>query len=354
MFIPKKERSHSVRRKRVLLAALLALAVAGVSIAAGTASASRNGGTLTGAGSTFVAPLVSLWSSVYHGSTINYSPVGSGAGIGAISNRQVDFGASDAPLTKDQFSACHGCVQIPWALSGTSVPYNVNGVPDGLHMTGQILAQIFLGKVTKWNNPAIKALNPGVKLPGLKITPIYRSDASGTTFNFTEYLSKVSSAFKSQVGKGTQVNFPVGISGKGSSGVAAQLNQTNGGITYVDVAYSLKNGFKYFKVKNKAGTFTFPTIKSITAARKTVTRVPRSNEISIVDPPASKANAYPICTFTYVIVPLKSSKAAVLKKFIGWAVTKGQSASGVGKLLFVPIGKVVQTAAQKTLTKIHS
>lgn len=343
-----------MRKKRVFLPALLALAIAGFSIAAGTASASRSGGTLSGAGSSFVYPLVSLWSTIYHGSSVNYNSVGSGAGIAAITNRQVDFGASDAPLTKDQFAACKGCVLIPWALSGTSVPYNVNGVPDGLHMTGQILSKIYLGQVAKWNNPAIKKLNPGVHLPDLKITPIYRSDGSGTTYNFTEYLSKVSRVFKSRVGKGTQVNFPVGISGKGSSGVAAQLNQTNGGITYVDVAYSLKNGFKYLKVKNKAGVFTFPTIKSITAARKTITSVPKNNELSIVDPPKTKANAYPICTFTYVIVAKKSAKAAALKKFIGWAVTKGQTASGVGKLLFVPIGKVVQTAAQKTLSKIHS
>src|SRR5262249_27608376 len=162
--------------------------------------AKGSGGSLTGAGSTFVAPLVSLWAPDYTsktGTQIAYSPVGSGAGIAAITARQVDFGASDAPLSPDQFNACNGCVQIPWALGGTSIVYNLPGLPNNLHITGPILAQIYLGQITKWDDPAIKALNPKVSLPSTTITPVYRSDNSGTSYNFTDYLSAVSPAWKS-------------------------------------------------------------------------------------------------------------------------------------------------------------
>ena len=327
----------------------------GVAAWTGTAGSTGQAGSISGAGSTFVYPLVSQWSAGYESATggkVSYNPVGSGAGIQAITNRQVDFGASDAPLTPDQASACRGCVQIPWALSATSVPYNVSGAPYGLKITGGLLADIFLGKVKKWNDTRIKKLNPGVNLPSTDITPIYRSDSSGTTYNFTEYLSKVSREWRSRVGKGTQVSFPAGVGSRGSSGVAGSLSHTSGGITYVDVAYSLKSKFKLFKVRNRAGHFALPGIRGIQAAAATIKRVPANNEMSTVDPAKTQPSAYPICTFTYAIVALKSSKATDLKRFISWALTKGQSYGP--KLLFVPIPKVVRTKSQSTLKRVHS
>jgi phosphate transport system substrate-binding protein len=237
-------------------------------------------------------------------------------------------------------------------LSATSVPYNVNGAPYGLKITGPLLADIYLGKVKKWNDARIKKLNPGVSLPGTDITPIYRSDSSGTTYNFTEYLSKVSPAWRSGVGKGPQVNFPAGIGAPKSSGVAGALSRTDGAITYVDVAYSQRSKFKMFKVKNRAGKFALPGFRGITAAAKTVKKVPANNEISIVDPPKGDPLAYPICTFSYAILPLKTSNAPDLKRFVGWALAKGQ---GYGKdLQFVPIPKVVKAKSQKTLKRIHT
>ena len=210
---------------------LVALAVVVLAAWTGLAGASSQKTSLTGAGSTFVAPLVSQWISHYSAASINYSGVGSGAGIAAISSRQVDFGASDAPMTPDQFAGCHGCVQIPWAFSATSIPYNVSGVGYGLKLTGPILADIYLGHVKKWNDKRIQALNKGVKLPDENIVPIYRSDASGTSFNFSDYLSHVSKEWKNKIGKGTQPAFPSGVGARGSSGVAAKLGSTQGGIT---------------------------------------------------------------------------------------------------------------------------
>ncbi len=248
-----------MNRKSSLTAFVALLAVAGTALATWTglagASPTRQTGSLTGAGSTFVVPLVTQWTSHYHPSQVSYSGIGSGGGIAAITSRTVDFGASDAPLSRDQFSACHGCVQIPWAFSATSIPYNVSGVGYGLKLTGPILASIYLGKITRWNDSRIKAINPGVKLPDEKIVPIYRSDGSGTSYNFTDYLSHISKAWKNKIGKGTQPSFPEGVGARGSSGVAAKLSSTPGGITYIDVAYSLKNKFKIAKLKNRAGKF---------------------------------------------------------------------------------------------------
>jgi len=332
---------------------LVALAVVVLAAWTGLAGASSQKTSLTGAGSTFVAPLVSQWISHYSAASINYSGVGSGAGIAAISSRQVDFGASDAPMTPDQFAGCHGCVQIPWAFSATSIPYNVSGVGYGLKLTGPILADIYLGHVKKWNDKRIQALNKGVKLPDENIVPIYRSDASGTSFNFSDYLSHVSKEWKNKIGKGTQPAFPSGVGARGSSGVAAKLGSTQGGITYVDIAYAYKNHYKIAKIQNRAGKFVLPTIKSLRAAAASVKRVTRKdNAISVVDPARSQPKAYPICTFTWVILPVQSSKATDLKKFVDWAVTKGQSFGP--KLLFLPLPKAVQAAARHTLARVHS
>jgi phosphate transport system substrate-binding protein len=330
-----------------------ALAVATLAFGASFAAASSKGGSLKGAGSTFVYPLISQWQANYKNAQITYGSVGSGAGVAAITNRTVDFGASDAPLSKDQAAACKGCQQIPWALSSTSIPYHVPGVEYGLKLTGQILANIYLGHVAKWNDRAIKKINPGVKLPNLKITPVYRSDASGTSWNFTDYLSSVSKEFKNKIGRGTQPTFPTGgIGGKGSSGLAGVVSRTDGAIGYVDEAYSLKNGFKVAKIQNRAGKFQLPGLKGIKAAASTITRVPKSGELSIVNPPKSQKLAYPICTFTYVIVPLKSNKASTLKQFISWAITGGQKYAA--PLQFYPLPKIVATADRAFIRKIHS
>ena len=329
-----------------------AFLVATLAFGASFAAAGSKGGSLKGAGSTFVFPLISQWQANYKNAQITYGSVGSGAGIAAITARTVDFGTSDAPLTSDQASACKGCQEIPWALSATSIPYNVPGVSYGLKLTGKVIADIYLGHITKWNASAIKKINPGVKLPDLKITPVYRSDGSGTSYNFTDYLSRVSKEFKSKVGVGTQPNFPTGIGGRGSSGLASVVSRTDGAIGYVDVAYSLKNGFKFAKVQNAAGKFQLPGLRGIAAAASTIKRVPKSGELSIVNPPKSQPKAYPICTFTYVIVPLKASKAATLKQFINWAITSGQKYGP--SLKFYPLPKLVQNADRALVRKIHS
>jgi len=338
--------------KRFVVPTMIVLAA----ILVTTAAASSKGQTLKGAGSSFVSPLVQTWVQPYESATgvhIDYNPIGSGGGIQAITNRTVDFGASDAPLTPDQFNACNGCVQIPWTASGTSAAYNLPGAPPHLKITGQVLANIYLGTVKKWNDAAIKKLNPGVNLPDTDITPIFRSDGSGTTYNFTDYLSKVSADFKSKVGVGTQVNFPAGVGGRGSSGVSAVLSRTNGGIIYVDIAFAVKNHFSFFSVKNKAGRFQLPGSRQIKAAMDTVKHVTPDNKISIVDPPKSAPTAYPICTFTYVILPIKSDNAAALRKYVFWGMTSGVKKYGPS-LRFVQVPPVVLSASERTLKKVQS
>jgi phosphate transport system substrate-binding protein len=335
----------------VLLIAALALAGG-----AGAKTHASKAGSLTGAGSSFVAPLVQAWTPKVDsalGIKVTYGPIGSGGGINAITNRTVDFGASDAPLTPDQFAACKGCTQIPWALSATALAYKGDALPNHIRLSGPVVANIFMGRITKWNDAAIKALNKGKSLPDLKITVIHRSDNSGTTYNLTEYLNSVSPSWKGGPGKGVAVNWPTGIGARGSAGVAAALTQTDGGITYVDVAYTLKNHLKFAAVKNRAGIYALPGLKGIKAAAATINRVaPDNGGISIVNPSKKQKLAYPICTFTYIIVPKQTSKSAELKQFIRWALTKGQ-ADGP-KLLFQPIPKVVLNASLKTLNVIHS
>jgi phosphate transport system substrate-binding protein len=336
---------------------LAVLAATGAALALTTgAGAKSTAGSLTGAGSSFVAPLVSAWTPKIEsafGLKVTYGPIGSGGGINAITNRTVDFGASDAPLTPDQFAACKGCIQIPWALSATSIAYRGDGIPDHIRLDGNAVAGIFLGKIKKWNDPALRKLNKGKVLPDLNITVIHRSDNSGTTYNLTEYLNSVSRQWKSDVGKGVAVDWPSGVGARGSSGVSAALSQTNGGITYVDVAYSLKNHFKIAAVRNRAGVFQLPGLRAIKAAGATILRVaPNNGGISIVNPAKRQPLAYPICTFTYVILPTKTSKSQELKQFVRWAVTKGQTSGP--KLLFSPLPKAVQKASLKTLDSVRS
>jgi phosphate transport system substrate-binding protein len=345
----------SIRTVAALVAAasLAALAVG----TAGASPAKHSDVTITGAGSTFVSPLVSTWIPAIgaaYGYNLQYSAIGSSGGINAITGRTVDFGASDAPLSPDQFTACNGCEQIPWALAATSVMYNLPGVKNLLHMDGPTLAKIFMGQISKWNDPAIAKLNPGVSLPGTAITIAHRSDGSGTTYNFTDYLSSVSPAWKSQIGTGTSVSWPVGVGGRGSAGVSALVAQTPGTIGYADVAFALKNHFSYFAMKNKSGKFTTPGLRGILAAATSDQKPDGSNALSIVNPPRKYPNAYPISTFTYVIVPMQTAKATDLKKFLFWAVTKGQTSTYTAALRFVPIPKSVLVVAEKAIAKIHS
>jgi phosphate transport system substrate-binding protein len=350
------------RMKAGLALAGLVAAVVAVSAAvatAGSSEAARSSDmTLQGAGSSLIAPALAVWQPLYgsaRGVTVDYSAIGSGGGIAAITARTVDFGASDAPLTPDQATSCRGCVQIPWALTATVPVYNIPGVGDTkLRLDGPTLARIFLGRVKRWNDPAIKRLNPGLELPGAGITVAHRSDGSGDTYVFTDYLSKVSAAWRSQVGAATSVNWPTGVGGKGNAGVAAIVSSTPGAIGYISDAYVLENHIAKARLENAAGRYTLPSINSIEAAAQLVEEVPADNRISLTAPPASRkfANAWPLSTFTYVIVPLQTQKAKEIKNFVSWALTHGQTP--IRRLVFAPMPLVVVKAANKTLAKIHS
>lgn len=334
------------------------LALSAVAIVAaltvGAASARTAKSTVTGAGSTFVAPLVQAWVSPAASSlgiTLQYSAVGSGGGVSAITNHQVDLGASDAPLT--EFSpTCGTCVQIPWALAGTAVMYRLDGVKNHLHLTGSVLAQIYMGQIKTWNAKAIRKLNPGVNLPSKNITVVHRSDSSGTSYNLTDYLSHVSSAWKNGPGTGTSVAWPTGVGGKGSSAVANLVRQTDGGIGYADAEYAHRAHLAMFSLQNRAGKFEFPNLKTIKAASLLDTKPSANGSLSIVNPPASAAyaNAYPICTYTYVDVQKSSPNAVAIKKLLNWAVTSGQSFGP--KIFFEPLPAPVVAFDKKQIKKI--
>ncbi len=317
------------------------------------ATASASAATLSGAGSTLVQPLEALWNSGWStatGNSASYSGVGSGTGITDITKSLVDFGASDAPLNSAQQAACPNCVQIPWALSATAVGFHLTGITS-LHLTGTVLAEIYLGQITKWNDKAIKKLNKGIKLPNRKITPIFRSDGSGDTYAFTNYLSHVSSTWSTKVGTATTVSFPTGVQAKGNSGMTAVLANTNGGIAYIAASYLIQQGgLGAVAIQNAAGKFEYPNVPNIASAASSVTSIPPNNAISIVDPPASATIAYPISTFTYVIVPNNTAKASLLQSFISYALTTGQAFGA--KLDFAPIPSAVLSAATNTLNSL--
>jgi phosphate transport system substrate-binding protein len=327
---------------------LVAVALTATGMASvGTAGASAAG--LTGAGSTLVAPLMANWISgfeIKEGIPVKYGAVGSGTGIAQITARTVDFGASDAPLTPEQAAACNGCVQIPWALSATGIGFNLPGVKK-LNLTGKILAGIYFGKITQWNDAKIKQVNPGVKLPGLTITPVYRSDGSGDTYTFTQYLSKISPAWRSEVGFATTVGWKAGVGAKGNSGITATVVKTPGAIGYISASYLIAAGLGAAAVQNTAGNYTVPNLKNIEEAASVVKSVPASNAISIVNPPKKAAKAYPISTFTYAIVPHNAPQKGFLQQFLNYAVTKGQVYGAA--LDFAPLPKVVLTAAKKAI-----
>ena len=343
--------------KRALMLALAAALVAAVAAGAGTAAPAKKQDTnLSGAGSSFVFPLVSKWipqlGSSY-GYNVSYSPIGSGGGISAVTARTVDFGASDAPLSADQMTACKGCVQIPWALSATSIPYNLPGIGCVLRLTGSILADIYLGNITAWNDAKIKNVNPKCNLPSTKITPVYRSDNSGTSYNFTDYLSAVNGTWKSKFGAGVNQQWPTGVGARGSSGVAGVIVKTEGAVGYVDVAYSLQNKLRTAWIQNASGKYASPGLRGIKAAADTLPKkISGDGALSIVNPPKGNPLAYPIATFTYIIVPTSSSKSAELRKMVYWAVTQGQKYGP--PLLFQPMPVQVQAFAFKQIKKIQA
>jgi phosphate transport system substrate-binding protein len=318
--------------------------------AVSTAGASAAG--LTGAGSTLVAPLMANWISgfeIKEGIPVKYGAVGSGTGIAQITARTVDFGASDAPLTPEQAAACNGCVQIPWALSATGLGINIPGLKK-VNVTGTILAGIYFGKITKWNDPKIKKVNPGVKLPGLTITPVFRSDGSGDTYAFTNYLSKVSSAWKKEVGYATSVGFSHGVGAKGNAGITSTVTKTPGAIGYISASYLIAAGLGAAAVQNNAGNFEFPNLKNIESAASTVKSLPASNAVSITNPPKKATIAYPISTFTYAIVPHDAPQKGFLQQFLNYDVTLGQKYGAA--LDFAPLPPAVLSAAKKAIASL--
>jgi len=336
-------------RLKIRIVLVAALAGALVALTATVAGASRLTGThLSGAGSTFVQPLVNKWISPVKsqlGTALTYNGVGSTGGVTAIDSRGVDMGMSDAPLS--QFPGkCTNCVQMPWALAGTAVVYNLPSLPY-LHISGPVLAQMFNCTITKWNAPAIKALNPGRTLPNTTIFPVHRTDGSGTTYNFTDFLSKVSSAWRNGPGTGTSVSWPScggnALGGSHSSGVSGVVKGQVGSIGYVDVYYAKSNSLQYMDVKNAAGKYIQPTLASFKAAGSSDTTPNSNGVISIVYPSASFPTAYPICTYTYVDVQKtgNGSQAPVIRKFLNWAIHTGQSYGPA--LLFQPLDPGVVT-----------
>ena len=349
-----------ISRKSILAAAccgVIALGVAACGSSSSTTSGGSSGGgantPLTGAGSTLIAPLMSKRQSDYSsrtGNTVTYGAIGSGGGIEQITAGTVDFGASDAPLTPDQQKAAPDVLMIPWALSSTDPVYNINGVSDGLRLDGPTLADIYLGKITSWNDPAIAKLNPGVNLPSTKITPVYRSDGSGDTYILSDYLSKVSSEWKSQVGVGTELKWPTGVGGKGNDGVSALLSKTDGAIAYVGAAYAQSNGFNQVAMENAAGKFLQPTLGTISAAAAAVKQIPANNAVSLTDPPKSASNAYPLASYTYALAPSNSDKADALKELLTYAIGPGQSFGP--SLLFAKLPSQILSADKATIDKI--
>jgi phosphate transport system substrate-binding protein len=330
---------------------LLGVAIAAVMVmATGVASASAAG--LTGAGSTLVAPLMANWINgfeIKEGIPVKYGAVGSGAGIAQITARTVDFGASDAPLTPQQAAACNGCVQVPWALSATGLGFNIPGVKK-LNLTGKLLAGIYFGKVTNWNDPKIKQINPKAKLPNLAITPVFRSDGSGDTYTFTNYLSKISPAWRNEVGYATTVGWKAGVGAKGNSGITATVVKTPGAIGYISASYLIAAGLGAVAVQNKAGNYELPNLKNIESAASGVKSVPSSNEINITNPPKSATTAYPISTFTYAIVPHNAPQKGFVQQFLSYAITKGQAYGAA--LDFAPLPKVVLSAAKGAIASL--
>ncbi|HYS70149.1 MAG TPA: phosphate ABC transporter substrate-binding protein PstS [Gemmatimonadaceae bacterium] len=322
------------------LAALMLLAVgcakegANNSSTASSTTASKGSVDLTGAGATFPYPIYSKWFSDYAQQTgvkINYQSIGSGGGIRQLSEQTVDFGASDSPMSDDELAKAKGgpIVHIPTVLGAVVITYNVPGVSSPLQLTSKAIADIFSGKITKWSDTRITSLNPGAKLPANDILVVHRSDGSGTTYIFTDYLSKAVPAWNSSVGKGKEVKWPVGLGAKGNEGVAGQVKQTPGAIGYVELAYAKQNNLATAAIQNKGGKFIAPSVAAVTAAAAGAAGTLPANtdyRISIVDAPG--AESYPISSFTWILVYQHQRDAAKGKKlvdFLNWALTRGEA-----------------------------
>jgi phosphate transport system substrate-binding protein len=329
--------------------ALLACLAVGLWSGTATAAAAE----LTGAGSTLIAPLLEeRWAPEYEkvaGTKVKYGAVGSGAGIEQISARAVEFGASDAPLTSAQAAGCNGCTQIPWALTATGIAYHLEGV-SRLRLTGPVLAEIYEGKIKTWNDPRITKLNKGESLPSLPITVVFRSDGSGDTYAFTNYLSDVSSSWKSSVGFATSVSFPTGTGGKGNAGVTAVVVATNGSIGYISASYIIAHHLSAAALKNAAGKYEYPNLRNIKNAAESVKKVPANDELHIVDPPKKYKIAYPLSTFTYCIAPSNPAQKSVLQGFIKYALTTGQKFGPA--LDFVPLPKTIKKADERAVNSL--
>jgi phosphate transport system substrate-binding protein len=303
----------------------LGLAVASASIAISSAASAD----VTGAGSTFVYPILSRWAADYKqagGDNVNYQSIGSGGGIAQIKAGTVDFGASDKPLPSDELNAA-GLAQFPIVIGGIVPVINLSGLrPGRLHLTGPLLAGIYSGQIKKWNDPAIVKLNPGLKMPNLAISVVHRSDGSGTTFNFTHYLSQVSNGWKDQVGEGTSVKWPAGVGGKGNEGVAAYVKQISGSIGYVEYAYALQNKMSHALVQNRAGKYVQPNAQTFAAAAATADWS-KAKDFNLVMTNAPGANAWPIAASVFVLMykqPKNAAGSAEARKFFAWSLTKGQ------------------------------
>jgi len=296
------------------------------------------------AGATFPYPMYSKWFSEYHklhpNVEINYQPIGSGGGIKQVQAGTVDFGASDGPMSDEQLAATpFKLLHIPTVLGAVVPAYNIPGVGGDLKFTPDVLAGIFLGKITNWNDAAIAKINPGVKLPNLTIQVVHRADGSGTTYIFTDYLSKVSPDWASIASKGTSVKWPCGIGAKGNEGVSGMIRQIDGAIGYIELIYAVQNNIPYGVVKNHAGNFIKASLESTTEAAATA-KMPADFRVSITDAPGK--NAYPICSFTWLLIPQTAkdpAKGKIIADFLQWMATQGQSMAQ--QLTYAPLPKAV-------------
>ncbi len=311
---------------------------------------------INGAGSTFIYPALTKWfelySSIDPNIQFNYQAIGSGAGIKQITVKTVDFGGTDGPMTPDQMAQAPGRIyHIPLVMGAEAIAYNLPGVGGGLKLTPDILADIYLGKITQWNDPRITEQNPGINLPNSAIVVAHRSDGSGTTFIFTDYLSSVSPEWKSKVGKGTSVNWPVGLGGKGNQGVSGILTQSPGSIGYVELAYAIENKLTYAVMQNKSGNFVEPTIDTTSEAASGVD-IPADFRVSIVN--SSNPKAYPIAGFSWLLIYQNMSsnpvKGKAIVNFVKWAITDGQKYSG--QLDYAPLPLDLVEKIQKKLEMI--
>jgi phosphate transport system substrate-binding protein len=335
-------------RSTVLIAVVLAMAF----------PAAYAAETINAAGATFPAPIYQKWFQEYHAAhadvQINYQAIGSGGGIRQLTEGTVDFGASDVPMTDEQISKVtkFKVLHFPTVLGGIVPTYNIDGVNADLKFSPETLAGIFLGRITKWNDGAVKKDNPGVNLPGADITVVHRSDGSGTTFVWTDYLSKISADWKSKVGSGAAVNWPVGLGGKGNEGVSGQVKQTPNSIGYVELIYAVQNKMAYGVVKNSAGAFVKASFDSVTAAAAGAAKdMPADFRVSITNAPGK--GSYPIASFTWLLIPDKigdATKREAIKGFLKWMLAAGQNDAAA--LSYAPLPKPVVAKELKQIAEI--